>query len=162
MRLYSLSSGIVLMAVAGMLAGGLLLLRAGNAQAGTATNTTRDAPHVLMMHLMNWAYADTLLDPADLPANPSTQFVVVDLRAAHDYAQGHLPGAVNVPPEFLVAHLGAHATDPERTVLLYGYSEKQSLQSLMALRLFAYKKVLHLRGGWPLVAEPLAEKPAHS
>lgn len=162
MRLFSFSGGIVFLVVAGMLAGGLSFVQSGAAQAGTTSASRRvDAPE-LMLRLMNLVHSGKLIDRTDLPADPATEFVVVDLRAAQDFAQGHLPGAVNVQPEFLVAHLGAYVTDPQRAILLYGYSETQSLQSVMALRLFAYQKVLHLRGGWPVAQDSFQQISATS
>lgn len=158
MRLYSFSGGIVVLAVVGLFAGGFTLALSTTVHADTASHTTVDNVPTFVARLMNWAHAGSLLDYAELPADPSTQYVVVDLRSAQDFARGHLAGAVNVPPEFLVAHLGEHVTDPNRAILLYGYSEMQSLQSVMALRLFAYQKVLHLRSGWPATASSAHEE----
>lgn len=45
------------------------------------------------------------ISPSDLDARDATATVVLDVRAPGEYASGHLPGAVNLPLDSLVALL---------------------------------------------------------
>ena len=79
--------------------------------------------------------ASPLVDPAWLD-DPANDHILVDARSAARYAEGHLPGAVNIPaesfnnPEATVSYqlgsgeqvasvLGAAGIGPDDTVVLY-------------------------------------------
>jgi rhodanese-related sulfurtransferase len=74
------------------------------------------------------------------------QINVVDVRAAEDYAEGHIPGAVNLPKDKWQA-LGGLRKD--KTNVLYCYSQVCHLAAAAALE-FASKgfPVMELEGGF--------------
>ena len=74
------------------------------------------------------------------------QVNVVDVRAAEDYAEGHIPGAVNLPKDKWQA-LGGLRKD--KTNALYCYSQVCHLAAAAALE-FASKgfPVMELEGGF--------------
>lgn len=153
MRFSNFVRGVVFLSITGMLAGGFMILHSGNVQATTEAMKPYAYESELLHRIINWWHSDSLVAPTDFPADPSAQFIVIDLRSTDDFSRGHWPGAINLQPELLMTHLGAHVSGPHRSILLYGYSEMQSLQSVMALRLFAYQKVLHVRGGWSAMTQ---------
>jgi rhodanese-related sulfurtransferase len=75
---------------------------------------------------------------------------IVDIRAAEDYAEGHIPGAVNLPkdqwqgPKMLKARLRK-----DKINVLYCYSHVCHLAATAAVE-FASKgyPVMELEGGW--------------
>ncbi|HEX6532320.1 MAG TPA: rhodanese-like domain-containing protein [Nitrospira sp.] len=71
---------------------------------------------------------------------------IVDVRAADDYAKGHIPGAVNLPKESWSSLQGLLK---DRTNVLYCYSLVCHLAASAAVR-FAGEgfPVMELDGGW--------------
>lgn len=71
---------------------------------------------------------------------------VVDVRAAEDYAEGHIPGAVNLPKDQWAGLKGLHK---DRVNVLYCYSQVCHLAATAAVE-FASKgfPVMELDGGW--------------
>ena len=71
---------------------------------------------------------------------------VVDVRAAEDYAEGHIPGAVNLPKDQWHTVKGLRKDKPN---VLYCYSHVCHLAATAAVE-FADKgyPVMELEGGW--------------
>jgi len=71
---------------------------------------------------------------------------VVDVRAAEDYAQGHIPGAVNLPKDQWSSLNGLRK---DKTNVLYCYSQVCHLAASAGVE-FAGKgyPVMELEGGW--------------
>jgi rhodanese-related sulfurtransferase len=71
---------------------------------------------------------------------------VVDVRAAEDYAEGHIPGAVNLPKNQWATLKGLRKDKPN---VLYCYSHVCHLAATAAVE-FASKgyPVMELEGGW--------------
>jgi rhodanese-related sulfurtransferase len=71
---------------------------------------------------------------------------VVDVRAADDYAKGHIPGAVNLPKERWSSLEGLRK---DRTNVLYCYSIVCHLAAAAAVEFAARGfPVMELDGGW--------------
>ncbi len=71
---------------------------------------------------------------------------VVDVRAADDYAKGHIPGAVNLPKERWSSLQGLRK---DRTNVLYCYSIVCHLAAAAAVEFAAHGfPVMELDGGW--------------
>ncbi|MDF2659783.1 MAG: Rhodanese-related sulfurtransferase [Paenibacillus sp.] len=79
---------------------------------------------------------------------------VIDVREPHEYKQGHLPGAVNIP----LGRLGRSFADiPKETpVFLYCRSGMRSKQAGKVLAKHGYTDVSHLTGGISSWDGPLA------
>jgi rhodanese-related sulfurtransferase len=71
---------------------------------------------------------------------------VVDVRAAEDYAQGHIPGSVNLPKDQWPSLKGLRKDKPN---VLYCYSQVCHLAATAAVE-FAGKgyPIMELDGGW--------------
>lgn len=75
---------------------------------------------------------------------------IVDVRAAEDYAEGHIPGAVNLPKtEWDNAKLVKAKLDKKKINVLYCYSQVCHLAATAAVE-FAKQgyPVMELDGGW--------------
>ena len=64
---------------------------------------------------------------------------LVDVRTPHEFAQGALPGAINIPLQNLLAQV--HQLDHEQPVILYCRSGMRSQQAAQALSLFGRSDV---------------------
>jgi rhodanese-related sulfurtransferase len=71
---------------------------------------------------------------------------IVDVRAADDYAKGHIPGAVNLPKD---RWGGLEGLRKDRTNVLYCYSIVCHLAAAAAVQ-FASQgfPIMELDGGW--------------
>ncbi len=71
---------------------------------------------------------------------------VIDVRAAEDYAEGHIPGAINLPKDQWPTLKGLRQ---DKVNVLYCYSHVCHLAAAAALE-FASKgyPVMELEGGW--------------
>lgn len=155
MRLLSISGGIILAAAIGVMGGALVPAMDAISNNHTTATQREDVPHVVLQ-AMSWWYFSSQLSYAQLPANLAAHYMVVDLRQPEDFATSHLPGAVNIPADQIIAQLGSVAPDHDQNILLYGYDETHSVRSLAALRLLAYTHVKHLKDGWPDSSLPSA------
>ncbi len=148
MRLLNISGGIILAAAISVVGGALVPTMDAISSNRTTAAQREDVPRVVLK-VMSWWYFNSQLSLAQLPTDPAARYVVVDLRQPEDFARSHLPGAVNIPADQIVAQLGSVAPDHDQNILLYGYDETHSVRSLAALRLLTYTHVKHLKDGWP-------------
>jgi len=71
---------------------------------------------------------------------------VIDVREANEYAEGHIPGAVNIPIRTLAQNLDKVPTD--QPVLVYCASGHRAGMATAALRELGYDNVRAFSGGW--------------
>lgn len=71
---------------------------------------------------------------------------VIDVREASEYAEGHIPGAVNIPIRTLTQNLDQVPTD--QPVLVYCASGHRAGMATAALRELGYDNVRAFSGGW--------------
>ena len=71
---------------------------------------------------------------------------VVDVRAADDYAKGHIPGAVNLPKEKLATFKGLRQ---DKLNILYCYTQTCHLAATAAVEFAAHGyPVMEMQGGF--------------
>jgi rhodanese-related sulfurtransferase len=74
------------------------------------------------------------------------EVVVVDVRAAEDYAKGHIPGAISLPKDMWEHAAGLHR---DKTNVLYCYSQVCHLAATAAVQWAAEGyPVMELEGGF--------------
>lgn len=91
---------------------------------------------------------------AKAQADPA--WVIVDIRAADRYAQGHIQGAVDVPLENLISQMGMIATG--KKVAVYGDLDASAAFAVEALRIYADRDAYVLQGGvsaWQAAGMPV-------
>lgn len=71
---------------------------------------------------------------------------VIDVREASEYAEGHIPGAVNIPIRTLAQNLAQVPSD--QPVLIYCASGHRAGMAAAALRQLGYDNVKAFAGGW--------------
>lgn len=101
------------------------------------------------------------LRPDDLKAelDAGTELVLVDVRTADEYSEGHIEGAFNIPLQELTAHLDMlPATDA--SIVIYCGSGHRSALAMTALNMLGYSNARSLMtgvGGWTAKEYPLVQ-----
>lgn len=72
---------------------------------------------------------------------------VLDVRTPQEYAEGHVPGAVNVPHDQVAARLAEIPRDKD--VVLYCRSGRRAQAAADVLATHGYKRMTHLEGDMP-------------
>lgn len=79
--------------------------------------------------------------------------VVLDVRTAAEYAEGHVPGAQNIPHTELAARIAELEDARARDVVVYCRSGSRSAQALAVLEAAGFKRLFHLQGDYTRWAE---------
>ena len=58
-----------------------------------------------------------------------TNYILLDVRTAQEYASGHIPGAVNLPNETITSEAIQQLPDKEQLILVYCRSGNRSKQA---------------------------------
>jgi rhodanese-related sulfurtransferase len=74
--------------------------------------------------------------------------VLVDVREADEWAQGHVPGAVFIPRGFLELRVEEKVPDRAREVILYCAGGTRSALAARALQDLGYERVSSMAGGF--------------
>lgn len=90
--------------------------------------------------------------------------LILDVREPGEFANGHLPGAVNVPRGLLEFSLNANPDwdDPELTALLYCKNSGRAALAAQAMQTMGYSKISSLAGGfdaWIAAGLPVDQPP---
>ena len=72
---------------------------------------------------------------------------VLDVRRPYEYAEGHVPGAINVPHDQVAARLAEIPKDKD--VVLYCRSGRRAQAAADVLAAHGYKRLAHLEGDMP-------------
>lgn len=98
------------------------------------------------------------IDPARLRALQAAGTPVIDVREPQEFAEGHLPGAVNIPRGVLEFQVDGHPAvnikaDPNlshrrEAVILYCRTGGRSALAAEALKRMGFERPLSLAGGW--------------
>ena len=84
--------------------------------------------------------------------------VIIDVREAHEFERGHLPGAVHLSKGVLERDIEALVPDVNRRVVLYCGGGFRSAIAGASLRDMGYTDVWSVWGGWRAIrAAGLAE-----
>jgi len=89
--------------------------------------------------------------------------VVLDVRTPKEFAEGHVPGAINISHDELEARLPELEADRDRDVVVYCRSGKRTGLALDVLEKAGFKRLYHLEGdylGWAAASRPVELAPA--
>jgi phage shock protein E len=87
--------------------------------------------------------ADALLERS---AKKDASMVILDVRTPEEFAQGHVPGAINIPHDKLADRLKELADAKDKDVVLYCRSGKRAGMAADTLKANGFEKLLHLEG----------------
>lgn len=87
--------------------------------------------------------------------------LVLDVRSAADFAQGHIINALNIPMNGFKKQIGTLQKHKDRPILITCRSGSQSSMACQQLRKEGFEDVHNLRGGimaWQSASLPLSKK----
>jgi sulfur-carrier protein adenylyltransferase/sulfurtransferase len=106
---------------------------------------------------MSKSYADLLREaraqikevtPHDVDSLPAGSAVLVDVREASEWEQGHVPGARHVSKSYIEQQIEAAAPDRDAPVILYCAGGVRSLFAAQTLAEMGYTDVASMSGGF--------------
>ena len=77
--------------------------------------------------------------------------LILDVRSPQEYAEGHIPGAINIPHTQLGSRLAEIGSNKNKEIVLYCGSGGRVVTAANTLRTAGFSKLLHLDGdmnGW--------------
>jgi phage shock protein E len=74
--------------------------------------------------------------------------VVLDVRTPAEYAEGHVPGAINIPHTELAARIGELSGAKAKDVVVYCRSGNRTSQALEVLRGAGFTRLYHMQGDY--------------
>ncbi len=83
--------------------------------------------------------------------------LIVDVRRPDEFAEGHIPGAINVPNEEIADVQPAALTDPEQILLIYCRSGRRSKEAAQKLFDMGYRNVYEFGGIIDWTGETVAD-----
>lgn len=74
--------------------------------------------------------------------------VVLDVRTPAEYAEGHIPGALNIPHTELAARIAELSEARSRDIVVYCRSGNRTAQALEVLEDAGFTRLFHLKGDY--------------
>ena len=74
--------------------------------------------------------------------------VVLDVRTPAEYAEGHVPGAINIPNGELAGRVAELSDAKGRDIVVYCRSGVRAAQALDVLDKAGFKRLFHLQGDY--------------
>jgi len=95
-------------------------------------------------------------------ASADKTMVVLDVRTPKEFAEGHVPGAINISHDQLEGRLSELDADRDRDVVVYCRSGHRAGLALGMLEKAGFKRLYHLDGdylGWTAAQRPVETAP---
>ena len=73
-------------------------------------------------------------------------YIIVDVRRADEYAQGHIPGAINIANEEIIDDDPAELSDKDQLIYVYCRSGRSSQEAAAKLAALGYSNVIECGG----------------
>ena len=95
-----------------------------------------------------------------LMATPANKTVVLDVRTAEEFSEGHIAGAINISHEQINANLSKIIGLKDQTVVVHCRSGRRAISAENDLRAAGFSDLRHLEGdmnGWQSADLPLVK-----
>ena len=79
-------------------------------------------------------------------AKQDASLIILDVRTPEEFAQGHVPGAKNIPHDQLLNRIAELAAAKDKEIVLYCRSGRRSAMAADTLKANGFGKLLHLEG----------------
>ena len=91
-------------------------------------------------------YREISMDEAVAMMKNEKNYVILDVRTPEEYADGHIPGAINVPNENIENSEIKELPDKERLILVYCRSGRRSKEAAKKLLNLGYTNIVEFGG----------------
>lgn len=91
-------------------------------------------------------YTSITMEEAKESFQAPGDYLIVDVRRADEYAEGHIPGAINIANEDIIASEPAELPDKNQTIYVYCRSGNRSKQASAKLAAMGYKNIIEFGG----------------
>ncbi|MBU2979496.1 rhodanese-like domain-containing protein [Alteromonas sp. C1M14] len=81
----------------------------------------------------------------------SQEWTLIDVRSPEEYAQGHIPGAINMPHDDIERYIGQLGEAKDKPLIIYCRSGRRATIAMKKLEQQEFMNVSHLEGdimGW--------------
>ena len=97
------------------------------------------------------SYRQISMDEAITMMEEESGYIILDVRTPEEFADKHIPGAVNVPNETIGAEKIPELPDKDQLILVYCRSGNRSKQASEKLAALGYTNVVEFGGinSWP-------------
>ena len=115
----------------------------------------RVLPFVLLMMLLSScgtprgsanSYRQISMDEAVKMMKNEKSYIILDVRRPDEYAEGHIPGAINVPNEEIGTANISELPDKSQLILVYCRSGRRSKEAAEKLAALGYTNIVEFGG----------------
>ena len=81
----------------------------------------------------------------------NNDWLLIDVRSPQEFAQGHIPGAVNMPHENINDYISELEGHKDKPIIIYCQSGRRAKLAMKVLQKLDFSEVMHLEGdmlGW--------------
>jgi len=79
-------------------------------------------------------------------AKKDSKLVILDVRTPEEFAQGHVPGAINISHDKLQDRIGELMGEKDKDIVLYCRSGRRTGLAAETLRANGFQKLFHMEG----------------
>lgn len=91
-------------------------------------------------------YRQISMDEAVVMMEEKKDYIILDVRRADEFAEGHIPGAINLPNEEIGSSEIAELPDKSQLILVYCRSGRRSKEASEKLAQLGYTNVVEFGG----------------
>lgn len=77
--------------------------------------------------------------------------ILIDVRSPQEYAEGHLPGAINIPEYEILSRVKNEIPKTNQAIVLYCQYGGRSKESYNIMKRLGYTNIFALRGGLEMI-----------
>lgn len=88
----------------------------------------------------------------------NNDWMLIDVRSPEEFAEGHIPGAVNMPYDAIDDYINELEGNKEKTIIVYCRSGRRAKLAMKVLEALEFSEVMHLEGdmlGWSAAGLPV-------
>lgn len=91
-------------------------------------------------------YTSVTMDEAKEIFAAEGDYIILDVRTADEFAEGHIPGAINVANEDILSEEPAQLPDKNQTIYVYCRSGRRSKEASAKLAALGYTNIIECGG----------------
>jgi len=97
------------------------------------------------------SYRQITMDEAVAMMEQETDYILLDVRTVEEFADKHIPGAINIPNESIGTESIPELPDKDQLILVYCRSGNRSKQASEKLAALGYTNIVEFGGinDWP-------------